>query len=857
MIISQERVLEGIDEPVRDSIELLVTSLLDESNQNVNGKDLYQSAVQKLRWAMPDTYVGIWKFDEKNSLWQAPRQSPISFVGETEKLDVHFDSPGPSHQFTEQLSSLLSSNRLNGSKADVSSEKNDHFVVEPILTESCQPDYVVAISKTESALRANSKPMIQIFAQIVAKLRDVNQRHSRCVQAERAHAALAKFSPLPVGTISRDGTVLDWNHALESFSGRNKDDIIGQKIEKIFRHSDEELKSLYGSVAEYKFPRTFLLKAVLKNGRPCCAELTLIPVLDEFENVASILLVVKDLSQFTSLEHALKGQQLACATLAECNSLDESWIPLLSALGTHFGFETGTVWKIRKDHQEVKQVACWRSRACKFTDNDSQSLSDHYPEVVGRAATSKSIEWSNNRLSTTHSAGMSRIDDGNPLQLIRIDEVALPIMHDKDLHSVLVLSGPMNFREKSSVNNVLITIGEVVSEMIIRDQLAESLQSTEDSLRQNRKMESLGMMAGAIAHDFNNVLAIILGNSELALDAMPADSPVRESLEHIQTAGEKAAALTRKILTFSRKSPCDSQLLHVNEAIREQLPMLTKLVGQDVTVQLVLSTSTHPVMIDPIEFEQVLINFVVNARDAIATSGEISIATSAVQLRSADVRSLEGVKSGEFIVIKIRDNGHGMDAETQERIFEPFFTTKDRDHGTGLGLATVHGIVKRAGGFLHVESEIGEGTEFSVHLPVASVGIAPQSTEELGKAPMNGTGRIVVIDDDDVLRKLVARILTVHGFTATTFQEGREAINYVAEHLEDVDLVLTDATMPGMSGLDVIEEVRQRFQSLPIAMMTGFSESEHLNHPQYDGIPILRKPFKSIELIELLVSLLN
>jgi len=365
----------------------------------------------------------------------------------------------------------------------------------------------------------------------------------------------------------------------------------------------------------------------------------------------------------------------------------------------------------------------------------------------------------------------------------------------------------------------------------------------EDQLRQAQKMEAIGRLAGGVAHDFNNLLTAILGSADLLLDTLPPGEEAREEAGEIRAAGERAADLTRQLLAFSRQQVLEPRVLDVNTVLTGMEGLLRRLVGEDVDLRIVTGVPLGATRADRTQLEQVLLNLAVNARDAMPEGGKLTLETADVDFEPATLRRHSGVEPGRYVMIAVTDTGAGMDAATRERIFEPFFTTKAQGKGTGLGLATVYGIVRQSGGFIWVYSEPGQGSTFKVYLPRVDAPV--EAAEPPRRAPARlGTETVLLVEDETVVRTLARKVLTANGYTVLPAAGGREALALVAGHAGPINLLLTDVVMPEMSGRQLAEELRARFPALPVLYMSGYSDEAVVRHGVVDvGSSYIQKPF--------------
>lgn len=376
----------------------------------------------------------------------------------------------------------------------------------------------------------------------------------------------------------------------------------------------------------------------------------------------------------------------------------------------------------------------------------------------------------------------------------------------------------------------------------------------EGQLRQSQKMEAVGRLAGGIAHDLNNALTAIAGYAELALSAVPADHVARADIEEIRRGAERAGSVTRQLLAFSRKQLFEPRLVELNTLVLDLGRLLERLLGTGVGVDTRLAAELPSIVGDPGQLEQAIINLSVNARDAMPSGGRIALSTSLDTVDEAYARSHMPMQPGRYVVLSVSDTGQGMSRETQARIFEPFFTTKDLGKGTGLGLTMVWATIKQIGGFVFVESDIGRGTTFRLYFPPAPAPVIEAHSDPVparGAAPASsGGGRetLLVVEDEPAVRSLVASTLGREGYQVLVAASADEALAIARPQLGAIDLLLTDAIMPGRSGIDLVNALAAERPDLPMILMSGYTaqtlDMSALTRP----VSLLQKPFTPREL---------
>ena len=385
-----------------------------------------------------------------------------------------------------------------------------------------------------------------------------------------------------------------------------------------------------------------------------------------------------------------------------------------------------------------------------------------------------------------------------------------------------------------------------VTERKAAEETRDRLTMVEEQLRQSQKMEAVGRLAGGVAHDFNNLLTAISGYSDLLLHRLPEYSTLRRDVEEIRKAGDRAAALTHQLLAFSRRQVLQPKVLDLNVVVTNMGPMLRRLVGGDIELSTDLSPSLSRVKADPGQIGQVIVNLAVNARDAMPDGGRITIATADAELSHAYAAAHPEVRPGPHVLLSVADTGQGMSDETQAHLFEPFFTTKERGKGTGLGLATVYGIVQQSGGHIRVNSAADRGSTFLIYLPrVEGPGIGTQGAERpIRPHASPGTETVLLAEDEEVVRRLAREILAGNGYKVLEAGNGREALLLSEGHRGEIHLLLTDVEMPKVSGRDLGERIRLQRPDLRILYMSGYTDDAILRQGVLeDGIPFLQKPF--------------
>ena len=463
---------------------------------------------------------------------------------------------------------------------------------------------------------------------------------------------------------------------------------------------------------------------------------------------------------------------------------------------------------------------------------------------------SKRIVWSRET---------SRIFGVEPAQYAGTTTAALQLVHAEDREPLLASARAAIAAENRFETDLRISRSDGTARWvharadIVRDADGRALRligtiqdvtdrrQLEDQLRQAQKMEAIGRLAGGIAHDINNALTAIAGYSELVLAELASDHQARADIEEIRRATERAGSVTRQLLAFSRKQLIEPRRFDVNDTVAAIARLLSRLVGPDVTVRTRLGSELRPIIGDPGQLEQALVNLAVNARDAMPNGGELSLETSSIVVDEALARQCVPMRPGEYVHLAVRDTGQGMSAETQARIFEPFFTTKPAGKGTGLGLSMVYGTLKQIGGFIFVTSELGRGTTFDVYIPPAP--------EQPSTAPLNADGHapstratILVVEDEPAVRQIVASTLRAE-YEVLQAASAEEALGIAAKMATAPDLLLTDAMLPGDSGVALAARLVERWPRLRVMFMSGFTDDDLSRTGAIHPVAVVQKPF--------------
>ncbi len=676
---------------------------------------------------------------------------------------------------------------------------------------------------------------------------------SRRGEAEAAHLVQALLSWTPAAVVGLDAraSVTLWNDAAERIFGWKADDVVGQPLRIVPDHRRGEFEEQFryvlggGGVARVETVRQRWDGTTVP---VLCASA---PRRDAAGNVIGTFEFFTDVSDRADALRCLHLQTRVTHMLAVSRTVDEAAAPLLHALCEFTGWSAAELWVVRDDPPALRRTAVWAD-----SREHSRTLESRSPRCEIKSDEGLPGQVLSRRAVVYGPDGLSESNGGTGLRGQPWAGLGVPIRHGSDVLGVVTLFDPEGAEPHPRTRETLLSIADSVGEFLARVRSTTAAAETEAHLRQAQKMDTLGLLAGGITHDFNNVLSVLLSYSELATDELEPDHPVREMLAEIHNAGQRAAAMTRRLLSFSRRQAVLPAPLHLGRLVADLEKMLRRLLKSDITLETDVAADIPQVLADASQIEQVLLNLVVNARDAMPDGGRISVRTHQVTLRAAETRRHPEARPGPWVVLSVADTGCGMDEATQARMFEPFFTTKAAGRGTGMGLATVASIVKDSGGFVDVRSAPGCGTAMDVFLPPAREKLATISVDAGPVTVPGGTEAILLVEADDVIRNLVRRILEVRGYTVLEAADGAEALRMIDGRRAALPLVIADVQTPVMSGMEIAARLKTQSPTTKVLFLSGAPEDRPADYtgPTTD---VLQKPFTSVGLAAKVRELLD
>jgi PAS domain S-box-containing protein len=624
--------------------------------------------------------------------------------------------------------------------------------------------------------------------------------------------------PDAVAVVNQQGFIVQVNSQTEGLFGYTRDELIGKKIEMLVperqrAQHDQHREDFHQQPRIRRMGSGLDLYGRRRDGSEFPVEISLSPVSTNGDVI--VLSAIRDISDRKRIEEELR--------------------------------RTNEELAIRKS----RELRDSQARLALIIDSSQDA-------IIGKNLDGIVTHWNK---GAEHMYGYTATEMiGRPISTLappdRVDEITEILRKIRNgerveyFESVRVTKDARKLNVSISISPVYDTDGNIVGASTIARNITAQ-KKIEEQLRQSQKMEAIGRLAGGVAHDFNNLLGIVTACSELL--CVKVDSEGLEYIQNIHEAAKRGASLTRQLLAFSRRQPLQKQLVDLNDRLKEVRKLLAPLMGDDVEIRHIPRTNSAIVEADPGQLDQIVFNLAVNARDAMPKGGKLILETDVFDSDESFAREHPSISAGRFVMLAISDSGVGMDEATRSRIFEPFFTTKETGKGTGLGLATVYGIVKQSGGHIWVYSEPGHGTTFKIYLPSAEtkLGSAERKQDEALPARREGVP-ILLAEDDAVMRRLTRKMLEQHGYNVIEAEDGNGALAAIAASGTPIDLTLTDVVMKGMSGPELVLKLIDSYPEMKVVYMSGYT-GELVAHQGLDGsIRLLEKPFTKATLLKVL-----
>ena len=647
-------------------------------------------------------------------------------------------------------------------------------------------------------------------------------------------------------TMDHEGLVVDWNPAAEKTFGYSQQETIGRTMADLIipqRFGERHKQGLarYLATGEGRvLGQRLELEAKRRDGTEFPIELTITRI--ELKGAPMFTGYLRDITERKKSEDRLSAQYTVTRALAESNTINEGAAKILQAVCESLGWEYGVLWTVDRKSNVLRCSQVWQAPGAEVDEFGSASRQSVFAPGIGLPGR----VWNDSKplwiADVVEDSNFPRSSTAARVGLH--GACAFPIRFRTEILGVVEFFSRSIREPDPDLLAMMVTIGSQIGQFIERKRVEAALSASEEQLRQSQKLEAIGQLAGGVAHDFNNLLTVIGGYSSILLGKLPPDSPHRSSIEEIKKAGDRASSLTRQLLAFSRKQILQPKVLDLNVVVADLEKMVRRLIGEDIDLLTIPSPVLGKVKADPGQVEQVLLNLIVNARDAMPKGGKLTIETRNV-VHSEEYAQRHAAQPGPYVMLAVSDTGCGIDAAIKTRVFEPFFTTKASGKGTGLGLATVYGIIKQSGGNIWVYSEVGRGSTFKVYLPRVDEAKEEAASVASSVVPQ-GTELILLVEDEDQVRAILKQILEGQGYQVLAASNGEEALSISRDLELDIKLMITDVVMPQMSGSELAERVLTLRPSLPVLFMSGYTDDAIVRHGLLDEkLNFIQKPFDS------------
>jgi len=685
------------------------------------------------------------------------------------------------------------------------------------------------------------------------ELADAIAQHLQAEERGAQHAAIIQSSDDAIIGMTLTGFIHSWNPGAERLFGYAAVEAIGQHIEILipvdYSRATPELMDRISRGDHIKHYETVRLR---KDGTLVDVSLGISPIKDGLDEVIGISTIARDIGERKQSERRQAAEHAIATVLARSTTLQEAAPKVLKALGEGLGWPMAVLWSTDRTTETLRCVEVWHApmpRARELAGVMRETTLEHNRGLPGRAwAGAKPVwapQWVSEETTPRAPAGSAAgLNAG----------FACPILFNREVLGVLEFLTDKDQEPGPQMLAMLTALTSQMAQFMQRKQTEQRLRQTEEQFRQAQKMEAIGRLAGGIAHDFNNLLTGILGYSDLILTGMEPTDPLHGEITEIRKAADRAALLTKQLLAFSRKQVLALKVLDLNAVLADTQKMLHRLIGEDIQLSTRFDPNLGKVKADPSQIQQVVINLAVNARDAMPSGGTLVIETA-----NADVGDGHAdLSAGRYIKLTVSDTGCGMDEATLARIFEPFFTTKEVGKGTGLGLATVYGIVKQSSGHIEVQSKPSQGTRFCIWLP-RNEEILPLRKSHPGvrQAP-RGQETLLLVEDEPIVRALASHTLKRCGYEVLEASCGDEAMRLAEEHEGPIHLLVSDVVMPGMGGRQLVEQLLLCRPDLKVLFMSGYTDDDILRHGALEAeVAFLHKPFTPVALADVVRQCLD
>ncbi|MCP9472491.1 MAG: PAS domain S-box protein [Nitrospira sp.] len=672
------------------------------------------------------------------------------------------------------------------------------------------------------------------------------------LQSQERNQAIIETALDAVIIIDSAGVVTDWNAQATAIFGWTREEAVGRPladtvIPPAVREAHRQglrhyLQTGVGPILN----RRIEIMARHKSGRDFPVELSVSPARIGESYIFSAF--IRDITDRRKAERRLAAQYAVTRVLSVATSLQEAVPQIMEAVGGSLEWDLGFFWKVDAQSGVLRPLHQWRAPSCdpeEFVKATEGLVFQRGEGVPGRIWERGFPIWVRDVMTD---AAFLRSAEATQAGLH--GALGFPIRVGGEVEGVIEFFSRHVQEPDDELLKMVADIGLKIGQFCERARAEDALRQAEAQLRQSQKMEAIGRLAGGVAHDFNNLLTVIRGYSELILTRLPRGDSMRRDMEEVKKAADRAAGLTKQLLAFSRRQIVSAKVVDLNGVIKNMDGMLRRLVGEDIIeVWTDLEEEVWPIKADPGQIEQVIMNLAVNARDAMPTGGRLTIETRNITVTKETRRGKVTLEEGAYVMLAIKDSGHGMSEEVQAHLFEPFFTTKESGKGTGLGLSTVYGIVRQSGGLIGIESEPGRGTTCTIFFPRLVEGVQDSESPQQGAGGERGHETILLVEDDPGVRGLVQETLRMNGYHVLVARHGIEALLVGTKHVGPIHLLITDVVMPQMSGPEVADKLAELRPEAKVLYMSGYPD-----HPVFKKGEVnletnfLQKPFTPVNL---------
>ncbi|MCF8038289.1 MAG: transporter substrate-binding domain-containing protein [Desulfohalobiaceae bacterium] len=697
------------------------------------------------------------------------------------------------------------------------------------------------------AMRRDDKGKPLYFMTTVVDITEKKSTEEALRQSEEYQRAMIACSPVALYTIDPEGKVLSWNASAERIFGWSAGEVIGRPLPIVPPDKQEEFRTLRQSVIKGDGFYGKELMRLKKDGRQVPISLSVAPVKNDRGEIVGILSAAEDITERRQAQLHIEHLNQVLRAIRDINQLivrerdrDTLIREGCRLLVANRGYPSAMIVLTDKEDRPI----AWAMEGPAAVSNGLTTMLEQgeLPPCCVHAREQNDMLLVDDRSAVCSSC---------PLAVFCAESQSLcaPLIHGTETFGYVAAAAEKQLivdeEERSLFREMAGDFAYALSVMKIEAERGK----LQFQLLQAQKMESVGRLAGGVAHDYNNMLGVISGYAELALVKIAPDDPLQADLQEILSAARRSADITRQLLAFARQQTIDPRVLDLNETVESMLKMLRRLIGEDIDLSWEPGPGLWSVKMDPSQLDQILANLCVNARDAISDVGKITIETDNIHLDEAYCADHAGFIPGDFVRLAVSDDGRGMDKETLDYIFEPFFTTKDLGQGTGLGLATVYGIVKQNHGFINVYSEPGQGTTFRIYLPRYAEANTQVEADVPGKIPAANAETVLIVEDEPSILKLAKTMLQQLGYSVLETTSPKEALHLAKKHSGEIHLLISDVVMPEMNGRDLAEKLQTDYPKLKVLFMSGYTANVIAHRGVLDaGVHFIQKPFSSREL---------